>query len=89
MSVYTVNVAFEANDLAYEAGQQYELSDEVVATLAEGTVTPLEAPVVPEVPVTSDDAPLMGAETQSTGEAAAASAEPATPWVGNHTVGRD
>lgn len=50
--VYTVLVAFEANGLAYAAGEKYELTDEVVATLAPETVELFveEVPPAQEVP---------------------------------------
>lgn len=98
IKVYKVLTAFEANGLSYAEGEKYELTEDVVATLPEGTVVefdpaseatpPADAPVPP-----ADEAvvpPAGDAEVPPAPETPApAPAEEAKPWGGNHTVGRE
>lgn len=80
--LFKVLKATVIGDLSYDEGQTYELTDEQAGAFEAGTLeviaTPPEAPAAPEAP--------------APGEAPAAPAEgvqPAKPWVGNHTVGRE
>ena len=92
--VYEVKIPFEANGLAYEVGQKYELADDLVATLAEGTVVEYVPEVTaPEVEATADGAPTPAGEvvenTEAAPEAPVEGVAEEESWVGNHTVGRD
>ena len=83
VKVYEVLLTFEVNGLTYQAGEKYELSTDVVATLPEGTVVeyvvpPVEPAATPEASTT---APVETTE--------APAAQPAKPWVGGHVVGRE
>ena len=100
LKVYTAILAFEHEGVAYKEGEKYELSDEVVSKLAEGTVVEFvapteEAPKDNDTADTADVAPDAGAETGAVQDAPPAAdakeakpVEEAKPWAGNHTVGK-
>lgn len=74
MKVYVVKKSFEKDGLSYTEGVKYELSDSAVAALPEGSVEEF----VPEPPTSNGDTSVNEGTSK-----------PATPWAGNHTVGRE
>ena len=94
--LYKVLVSTEVGGLSYEAGQTYELTDEQAAAFAaneveDGAVTPPETPETPEAPVppASETPEAPAPEVPSTPAPEQKPVEPAKPWAGNHTVGRE
>lgn len=83
--VYTALVDFEHDGVSYKAKEKYELTDAVVKALPEGNVKEYVVPTQ-ETGAVSDkpDNQTTPKEDEKKEEAT-----PATPWVGNHTVGRD
>lgn len=85
IKVYVVKTAFEHDGFAYAEGEKYELADSVVATLPAGAVeefVPAPASSTPDQTVTATGSSAPAPETPTP-------AQPAKPWVGNHTVGRE
>lgn len=93
IKVYVVKTAFEHDGFSYAEGEKYELADSVVAALPEGSVelfVPAEQPAPSTDGGTATDAAMTTATSSSSPAVETpAPAQPAKPWVGGHTVGRE
>lgn len=97
--LYKVLVAQVVDGLSYEAGQTYELDEAQVAAFAENEIELVATPdgdvtpPAPETPAAETPAPEGEVPPAPAPEAPAPEAEkpvePAKPWPGNHTVGRE
>lgn len=89
VAVYEVKMTFEHDGLTYQAGEKYQLPVDLAMSLPEGTLVPFYIAPVEDAATPAEEAaaPVVEEQPAPVAEAPAAP-QPATPWVGGHTVGR-